>query len=153
IAASVIDPAVWSRIEALLRHPDVVIERLRQLPIEDTSTAELELIGEQVTRVERQRLTLLDNLTLLTGRSAEDAAGKLKRLDDELDELERERQAALRRRAEWESAQTRLQDVELWVRRVAAKLDRIDYHHKRLAIDWLGVVVRVWKDDRRPRWE
>ena len=59
--------------------------------------------------------------------------------------LEVERAAVLARRAGWEEGQRRLADLQRWCHRVSARLGELTYEQKRLALEALGVEIRVWK--------
>ena len=57
------------------------------------------------------------------------------------------------RRRAWEAAQAKLTELEAWCRHVAANLGTLTYEQKRLALDALGVRVRVWHPDHTPRYD
>ena len=49
--------------------------------------------------------------------------------------------------------QQQLDDIQDWLARVAQNLETLDYDGKRLALDALGVQVRLWDKTREPRYE
>ena len=66
--------------------------------------------------------------------------------------FEAERVAVLARRTGWEEGQRRLADLQRWCQRVSTRLGELTYEQKRLALEALGVEVRVWKADHEPRY-
>ena len=58
---------------------------------------------------------------------------------------ERERDDLQRRIADEDADATRLRNLSEWCQTVAANLGTLTYNEKRLALDGLGVTVRVWR--------
>ena len=56
-------------------------------------------------------------------------------------------------RAGWATSQQRLNDLESWCRLQARNLDTLSYDGRRLALEALGVVARVWSTDHDPRYD
>ena len=66
---------------------------------------------------------------------------------------EAERDKVLAERASWEAVQGRLDDITGWCDTVAVNLDSLDYAGKRLALEALGIEVRIFSKDHEPRFE
>src|SRR5690606_23169230 len=64
-----------------------------------------------------------------------------------------ERSSLNAERESWEIAQSRLDDLESWCQVVARNIDLLNYDGRRLALDALGVQVRVWSTSHNPRYE
>ncbi len=67
-------------------------------------------------------------------------------------QLEAEREKILQRHETWIAAQERLDSLEAWCMDVAARLRGFTYQEKRLALDALGVAVRVYDTSHDPRY-
>ena len=73
---------------------------------------------------------------------------------------ERERNDLQRRIADADADTVRMRSLTEWCQTVAANLDALTYDEKRLALDGLGVMVRVWRPgatneqgESYPRWQ
>ncbi len=64
-----------------------------------------------------------------------------------------ERDNIAQRRAQWEAAQRRLEDLQHWRQQMAATLGQFTYDQKRTAHFALGISVRVWRQGHSPRYQ
>ena len=85
---------------------------------------------------------------------------ELKSLAGQKTTAQRERDDLLRRMADRADEDARVRSLAEWCSRVGANLDLMSYDEKRLALDALGVKVRVYSPSAvaedgtaRPRWE
>ena len=53
----------------------------------------------------------------------------------------------------WAASEQRLNDLESWCRLQACNLDTLSYEGRRLALEALGVVARIWSTDHDPRFD
>ncbi len=67
-------------------------------------------------------------------------------------QLEAEHDKILQRRAAWLATEERLNTLQDWCQNVGARLGTFTYQEKRLALDALGVAVRVYEWDHEPRY-
>ena len=161
IAASLIDGEVWQRVAEVLRNPAIVareVERRRQSGSLDRDLAALD------RRIE----ALTDKQGRMARRVAEieddDVAAplivELKSLAAQKATALRERDDTARRIADRAEEDARVRSLSEWCSRVGANLDALSYAEKRLALEALGVKVRLYlpgsvNEDgtARPRWE
>ncbi len=112
------------------------------------------LVERRSAEVERERARLVRLLARTDDEYVADsliadisALGKQAgALDAELGRLSAER-------ASWEADQQRLDDLQAWRRDVSRNLSLLDYAGRRLALEALGVQVRVWATNHDPRYE
>jgi hypothetical protein len=81
------------------------------------------------------------------------ASEKLAELEQQRGRLEAERETVANRRAAWEAAQGRIDDLQAWCRTVGENLAELTYERKRAILDALGVEVKVYRADHAPRWQ
>ena len=67
--------------------------------------------------------------------------------------LESEKETILNRRQACQAANARFDQLEAWCGQVAARLGTLSYREKRLALESLNIVVKVWKRKHTPRYE
>ena len=154
ISAHIIDRAVWQRVEAVLTQPEIIQAEVARLRREDPVRADLEAVERRLAEIERQRgnlarrIATIDDDDIAASLLAEAAtlAKQQKALVIQRDELEAQR-------AGWAASQERLNDLESWCRLQARNLDALNYEGRRLALEALGVVARVWSTDHDPRYE
>ncbi len=161
IAASMIDGEVWQRVSEVLRDPEIIareVERRR----DDGS------LDRELAALDRRIDTLADKQARMARRVAEieddDIAAplivELKSLAGQKTTAQRERDDLLRRMADRADDDARVRSLAEWCSRVGANLDLMSYDEKRLALDALGVKVRIYSPGAvaedgtaRPRWE
>jgi site-specific DNA recombinase len=154
IRAHILDRAVWAKVEALLHRPDIIATELSRLRGDDPTTYDLASLDRQQAATERKRSNLTKRLALFDDEAdAAPVVAEIAALGAQLRALEAERAAVLARRADWEQASARLSDLEGWCRRVAANLGTLDYAERRLALDALGVSVKLYRRGHSPRFE
>ena len=153
ITATIIDGAVWQRVEQLLTRPDLIAAELERMRANDPSTADLEAVERQLTQVVRQQRNLIENLANVNGAAGAVVTEKINALERQRDELSGARELVFARAQAWSTAQERLGAVQQWCSTVAANIRTLTYAEKRIALDALGVEVRVWRADHEPRYE
>ncbi len=154
IRATILDRAVWSHVEDLLHRPEIIAQELARLQGNDPTAADLAAIERAAQEVERKRGNLVRRLALFDDEeSAAPVVEAINGLGLRARELAAERAAVQERRAAWEAAGQRLADIERWCRDVAVRLGELTYDQKRLALDALGVAVKLYEDGHSPRYE
>ena len=116
--------------------------------------ADAEAVRRRLAEVERKQHNLVrrlatvedDDVAFLIKVELDARAQHARQLMTDKDALDREREG-------WQSAQSRLDDLNAWCRTVALNLDGATYALKRLALDALGVMVRVWQESHIPHYE
>jgi site-specific DNA recombinase len=153
ISVRLIDDAVWSKVSAILERPEIVAEELARMQQNDPTGADLTAIDRELLKIERQQANLIEQLAELGGAVGEMVRAKLTSLQAEHERLQADRAAMLSVRTAWQHAREQLGGLEQWCRKVAAKLDRLTYEEKRLALEALAVRVRVWRPGHEPHFE
>jgi site-specific DNA recombinase len=153
ISTNVLDAAVWTRISALLAHPELIAAELERMQQQDPSTADLEAVERSLSAVVRQQRNYVENLGKVQGAAADLIAEKINALEAQRAQHATEREAILTRRAVWERAKDRVGDMQQWCRTVATNLKTLTYQDKRTALDIFNVTVTVWRADHTPRYK
>jgi site-specific DNA recombinase len=153
IGAIALDTGVWAKVERILTDPEIIAAELARLRESDPTGEELATVDRARADVERRRRNLLAQLEDLDPVSARDTRERLAALGAQAAALDAERAGVLGRGAGWEAARQRLADVQAWCGTVAMRLGELTYEQKRLALDALGVRVRLWQRDHTPRYD
>ena len=141
------------RIESFLTRPDVIAGELERLQRDDPTQADLSYVERGISEAGRKIGNLTRTLAMFDDQeAAAPIVAEIQALRAQQRVLEGERDAVLKRRAGWEEAQRRLSDLQHWCKRVSTRLADLTYDQKRLALEALGVEIRVWKADHEPRY-
>ncbi|MDP9358529.1 MAG: recombinase family protein [Chloroflexota bacterium] len=154
ISTHILDAAVWSRVEAVLRDPELIAaEAERRLEV-DPFAGDLDALGRQIVEIRKCQANLTRIAAALEDPDASaPVVGELRALADQKRSLDAEHAALRQRRQAVEDDRNRLADVAEWCRRVAGNLPALTYQQRRDLLMALGVSVRVWREDGPQRWE
>lgn len=97
--------------------------------------------------------TLVENLSKVRGLFASMAQKQADVLEERLIYLQGERERLLARQAAWRTAQSRVDDLTQWCKRVEGKLKNADYTIRKEAFIAFGLTIRVHPRTHVPRWE
>lgn len=153
IEQHVIDNAVWERVVTVLKNPEIIARELARLQADDPTAQDLDIVERALKDVERQRDNLTRHLALFSNpEAAAPLVRQIEALGAQIAQLKQQREHILERRRGWETAQDRLADLESWCRQVAGRVDTLTYEQRRLALEALGVEVRVFPKGHDPRY-
>lgn len=145
ITVQALDTAVWDHVSGILQHPDLVRKHADGARLEDTTTSDLATVDRTIANVEKQRSNLTRKLAFFEDDSAAaPLIAEITRLGKEQQELVGEREILLTRQQRQHDALATLDRLEDWCRTVGENLLTLTYAEKRLAMEELGVRVRVW---------
>lgn len=154
ISAHIIDGAVLDKMQLVLNQPEVIGAEVARLRRDDPTKADREAVNVRLSEIDRQRGNLARRISTIDD---DDVAGvllaELAALGRQQSALAHEQAALEAERGSWEVTQARLSELEDWCRVVARNFDLLDYEGRRLALDALGVEVRVWSTTHTPRYE
>ncbi len=154
ISARILDRAVWQRVEAVLTRPEIVEAEVARLRRDDPVKADLAAVERRLAEVERQHTNLVRRVATIDDDGiAASVLAEVAVLTTQQKALVAERDELKTQRAGWTASQQRLDDLESWCRLQARNLDALSYEGRRLALEALGVVARVWSTDHDPRYE
>ena len=154
ISARILDQAVLDKVHLVLNRPEVIGAEVARLRRDDPTRADREAVDWRLGEIERKRANLARRVaTIDEDEIAAALLAEMAVLGKQAAALTVERDRLAAERASWETSQHRLGDLEDWCRRVAGNLDLLDYDGQRLAIEALGVEVRVWSTGHNPRHE
>jgi site-specific DNA recombinase len=160
IATNLLDAAVWAKVADVLRDPQIIareIARHRQDGGQERALAGLEKqIGSLADKQARiaKRVADIEDDAVAAPLIAElrSLAARKTAAEDELSTTER-------RIADRAAEDAKVQSLTAWCQRVGANLDRLNYNERRLALEALGVQVKVYSDrasdqngETHPRW-
>ena len=149
-----LDGAVWARVEAVLSDPTVIATEAERLRRDDPTTQDLAVIARQLGGLSRRQASVAQAVAMLDGNpdALAPLVGQLDALGKQRHALEVERTEVEARREGWLAAQARLDGAQDYCRRVAASLGSLTFADRRLALEALGVTVRLFRADAEPRW-
>ncbi|MBA2451955.1 MAG: recombinase family protein [Chloroflexia bacterium] len=154
ILAATLDAAVWERVAQVLMEPGFIGREVERLKATDPTSGQLEKLDRQVADVQRRQSNLMRELSMFDDPAlGADIRKQINDLSQRRRELEDERSAIQSERALWEQAQANLDNLTLWRDTVATNLDDLSYEERRLALDALGIEVKVYRKDHDPRYE
>ncbi len=147
IATSLLDNAVWAEVAEVLRNPQIIaleVARHRQDGGLERARA----------AVEKQIASLADKQARIAKRVAdiEDDAvaaplvAELRSLAGRKTAAEQELLSTEQRIADRTAEDARVRSLTAWCQRVGANLDRLNYTERRLALEALGVQVRIYSN-------
>ena len=160
MATSLLDDAVWAKVADVLRDPQIIAREVAR--------------NRQDGGLERARAALEKQIMSLTDKQAriakrvvdiEDDAvaapliSELRSLAARKTAAEQELLSTERRIADRTAEDEKVQSLIAWCQRVGANLDRLTYTERRLALEALGVQVRIYSTripdengEPYPRW-
>jgi site-specific DNA recombinase len=145
ISAPLLDDAVWQHVESLLTDPERITHELEKQRAENHLADDLAAIERRLAEIVKQQGTLARRVAVIDD---DDAAapllGELKQLSAQKQALMTDRTRLQASITGWEAAQTRMRDLVDWCRKVATRLDTVDYDTKRLALYTLNVQVCIY---------
>ncbi|MDP8922556.1 MAG: recombinase family protein [Chloroflexota bacterium] len=154
ISTRILDASVWARVESVLTQPEVIAAELERLRSSDPTEGDLNAVDRGLVEIKRKLGNLSQALAMFNdAEAAAPVVAEIENLRGQQRRLEAEREAVVVRRAGWEEGQRRLADLQAWCRHVSTRLSELTYDQKRLALEALGVQVRVWRTDHEPRYE
>jgi site-specific DNA recombinase len=161
IAASTIDPIVWQQVASILRDPNVVATEVAKRREDGGLDRDLAAIDKQIASIAdkqgriAKRVADIDDDDVAALLMAE-----LQALSTRKKTAKAERDDLMRRIADRADEDARVRSLAEWCSRVGTNLDTLSYDEKRLALDALGVKVRVYKQGSTdvdgnplPRWD
>jgi site-specific DNA recombinase len=154
ISAHIIDGEVLRRMQSILSQPEIIRAEVARLRQDDPTRANREAVDVRLAEIERQRGNLARRVaTIDDDEIASVLLAEMGTLGKQHAALVAERSSLNAERESWEIAQSRLDDLESWCQVVARNIDLLNYDGRRLALDALGVQVRVWSTSHNPRYE
>ena len=152
--AHLLDAEVWRRVEHVLLDPDVIaaeVARHRERGLDETLLRGAE---RRVAEGERKRHNLIRRLASIDDDAiAESVQSEIGLLQTEINTARDVLAELQRQHAEWSISQAHLDDLRARLDLVAANLAQLDYSGQRLALDALGVEVKLWAADHEPRFQ
>jgi site-specific DNA recombinase len=161
ITARLVDGPVWERVVEVLRDPRIIAAEIMKHREDGGLERDLAAIDKMLTQIAAKQTRTVKAITAVDD---DDAAAplieELKNLSTRKTDAEREQGELRRRIADQREEAARVRSLSEWCATVATNLDTLGYDEKRLALEALGVQVRVWREDAMrddgtpfPRWE
>lgn len=154
ISAPILDNAVWEIVEAVLTSPEQIAAEVDRQEALDTIKDDIVALDRRIADIEKQRTRLARAVATLDDDLA------MEPLLNELQILATQARALASERADLANIATnraahrkRIEGLMKWCSRVAENLPKLTYDEKRLALEALGVTVKVYRADHEPRWE
>ncbi len=152
ITIKTLDASVWGRVEAVLLHPEIVRRQLDRLQGDDGLGDDLDTIDRAIAEADRKRANLIRSLALFDRQEdAEPIVAEIAQLAKRRAGLVAERDTLLARRSQRDAVYATLLGIEEWCRVVSENLQHLSYQERRIAIEALGVSVKVFPRGQNPR--
>jgi site-specific DNA recombinase len=153
ISGSVLDPAVWDRVRAVIVNPSTVareIERLRDI---DPTADDLRAVQRLVAEVERQRANLTHAVAMLDDPdAAAPLVAQLRALAERRRALDSEETTLTRRQSAWQSVRLDVGSLAAWCATVSDRVDALTWQERRMALSALGVSATIHPPGHEPRY-
>ena len=161
IAASVIDGPVWQCVADVLRDPAIIEREVARRRRDGSLDRELASLDKQIDALADKQARMARRIAQIEDDDvAAPLIAQLKALATQKTTAQQQRDDLVQRVADRAAETTRVQSLAAWCSRVGANLDRMSYDEKRLALDALGVKVRIYRKDTldddgqpHPRWQ
>jgi site-specific DNA recombinase len=161
IATTVIDDPVWATVSTVLRDPAIIAREVARHRTGGGLDRDLAVIEKQLAAIaDKQGRTARAIAAVDDDDAAAPLVAELRTLAARRKALEAERDDAIERIADRAAEDAKLRTLSDWCQTVAATLDSLSYDEKRLALDALGVQVRIYRPNAAdeageplPRWE
>jgi site-specific DNA recombinase len=154
IMAPIIDQIAWSKVEEIIRQPEIIAREVERLKTTDPVEKDLASIERRLAEIGRLRGNLARRLAQFDDdEAARPIIAEMEALSRQERQLQSERDELVAQRASWELAQHRLQDLEYWCSVQARNLEELTYEQKRLALHAMNLTVKVWATSHSPRYE
>ncbi len=161
IAASLIDDAVWAKVAGVLRDPNIIAREVERRRTDGS-------LGREVTAIEKILAGIAEKQAntarAIAAVGDDDAAAplivELKSLAAQKTAAEKERTELQQRIMDRDAEAAKVKALAEWCSMIGGKLDSLSYDKKRLALEALGVQVKIYRPgavdqagDPYPRWE
>ncbi len=154
IESSVLDAAVWERVESILLRPEIIAEELRRLRSSDDPATDLSAMERLRDEIARKQTNLSRRVALIDDdEAAAPLLAEIKALAKQRQQVEAELHGLRLVREQWEATQAQIDNTLAWCRSLGANLRNATYAQKRDALIWLGVKVKLYQAGHTPRYE
>ncbi len=157
IEAYIPDDFAWSAAVEIIRDPSEVDRKLEAWKTEDPNAERRQHITEELAKIKARRARLAARLEDedLDDETYADVKLRLKELAEQKKGYEKELSTEINMYDEWLKMQEKLDHFHKRCQEMREQLDdpefKPDYDFKRQAIEFFGLVARVWKTDHNPR--
>ncbi|MBW3634743.1 MAG: hypothetical protein KY456_17120, partial [Chloroflexi bacterium] len=156
-----VDAPVWERVCQVLRDPSVIAREVAKHRTEGGLDRDLSAVEKRLAGIVAKQQRIAKAIASVDDdAAAEPLLEELKVLSGAKAATERERDDLGRRIADQAQEAQRVRSLEAWCETVSMNLNTLSYAEKRLALDALGVEVRVFRlgavdaeGNPLPRWE
>src|SRR5215213_487523 len=153
IMGTVLDPAVWERVRAVIVDPTTVAREVGRLRENDPTADDLRAVRRLVADVERQRANLTNVVAMLDDpNAAAPLVAQLRALAERRRALDTEEAALAQRQASWQSAWLDVGNLAKWCATVSGRVDTLTWRERRMALSALGVSATIYPYGHNPRY-
>jgi site-specific DNA recombinase len=153
IMGTVLDPAVWGRVRAVIVDPATVAREVERLRSNDPTADDLKAVRRLVAEVERQRANLTQAVAMLDDAdAAAPLVAQLRALAERRRALDTEEAALAQRQATWQSARLDVGALAKWCETVSGRVDTLTWQEQRMALSALGVSATIYPHVHEPRY-
>lgn len=158
ITSHILDEAVWKHVREVLKNPDIIAREVKALRANacDPTIETLAVVERQLVDLAKERSVLERKWAMETDETfIRVLRDQLTMQGEKVRELEGLRDEMQLKQGAWEQSQSKLWDFYGWARKLGELLDgdQLTYAQKRMAVEMLGVEVKLWATGHDPRWE
>ena len=157
--AHTVDSIAWEYALEIIRDPSIVESKVEALKTVDPNAERREYILSELAMVKGKQSRLRDRME--DEDLDDDTYTDIKRRLAELANLKKGYESELKKEInihdEWKKTQEQLNHFNKRCQQMLIQLNdptyEVDYEFKREVIEFLGIIVRVWRSDHNPRFE
>ncbi|HKB48169.1 MAG TPA: recombinase family protein [Ktedonobacterales bacterium] len=155
VLADVLDPAVWDKVAAYLRNPQLLAEeRVRMRAAEPPGTADLAALDARVVAIGKRISSLMETAEYVSDSDARrDLAAQIDLYTKQKRRTEAERAQVAALSADWDREALNLEALTTLVQDATVNLESWGYAEKRAALVALKTVVTLYAPGHAPRAE
>lgn len=152
--AAELDAAIWAKVYAILTTPAIIREEVAKRRKTDPTATNRRALDRALSEVERKRTNLVRTMAGIDDADSRNLfLGELNGLSTQKRTLTADLDTLMARYEAWQHEQQNLDNLEAWCLKVGRGLENASYERKRKALMALGVKVRLYAADRKPRLE
>jgi site-specific DNA recombinase len=152
IPAHTLDAAVWGKVSAVLKDPQVIAIELERLRKVDPTGDDLRAVDRALTELERQQGNLLNAIRLIEDSdSLSVLTSQLTTMRSQRSALLIDREQLLVRQQTWSSTQSSITQLASWCKTIGTRVDDMSWAEKRVTLDALGVHITLFPHTKNPR--
>lgn len=153
IVTHLLDHAVWSKAQEILKNPETILRQLERLQAADPTQEDLRAIDAAVRSLDKRKAVLAQSISMVSDiEAAAPLISHLQELTKQERTLNQERALLLEQQRSWQEHRVQLSSLDTWCKTVSTNLDTFDFKQRRMVLDALGFSAKLYRNDHEPRY-